>query len=90
MRAVFWQLHDMHVPVRVDKEWVSINNTEGEEFLRANISMQVQQMQVVCPVGVSSGDLIAVNAPDGRQMQVQVPQNVTPGMPFFVNIMPPQ
>eukprot|EP01043_Picozoa_sp_COSAG02_P006591 COSAG02_NODE_189_length_30109_cov_71.135855_4_plen_236_part_00 len=78
----------MHVPVYVDKEWVSITTTEGEEFVRANVSTQVQQMQVVCPVGISCGALIAVNTPDGRQMQVQVPQNVTPGMPFYVNIMP--
>jgi hypothetical protein len=32
-----------------------------------------QQMQVVCPQGCSPGDLIAVTALNGQQLQVQIP-----------------
>ena len=47
-----------------------------------------QQMQVVCPEGCSSGDLIAITTPEGQQLQVQIPPGVTIGTPFLVNAPP--
>ena len=44
-----------------------------------------QQMQVVCPQGCSPGDLIAVTALNGQQLQVQIPAGVGPGVPFLIN-----
>jgi hypothetical protein len=48
--------------------------------------LMVEEMQVVCPAGCSSGDLIVVNKPDGQQLQVQVPEGVSAGQPFVVKL----
>ena len=45
---------------------------------------QLQQAQVICPVDAYPGKQIAIQTPDGQTLNVIVPRNVMPGMPFNV------
>jgi len=42
------------------------------------------QILVTCPEGSAEGSLLQVIAPDGRALQVQVPQGISPGQQFAV------
>jgi len=44
------------------------------------------QMQVQCPPGASAGQFIQISTPDGRMMQVQVPEGIQEGMSFIAAI----
>ena len=52
--------------------------------------MQSNMMQVTVPDGLGPGDMFMVQAPDGQQMQVQVPPGVKSGMPIQVAMPAPQ
>lgn len=41
---------------------------------------------VACPDGVSAGDLLYVNTPDGREITVEVPEGIGPGDDFEVYV----
>jgi len=43
-------------------------------------------LNVTCPPGCGPGQMLALSVPDGRQVQVQVPANVGPGMTFQVAV----
>ena len=45
-----------------------------------------QQAQVICPVDAYPGKQIAIQTPDGQTLNVIVPRNVMPGMPFNLSI----
>ena len=47
-----------------------------------------QQLQVVCPVDAYPGKQIAIQTPDGQTLNVIIPRNVMPGMPFNVLYTP--
>ena len=49
------------------------------------VQMKQQQiMTVAVPLGMSPGQMMLVNSPDGRQIQVQVPAGMGPGSQFQV------
>ena len=43
-------------------------------------------MRVLCPDGVSAGDALFVQTPDGVEITTEVPEGVAPGMEFVVDI----
>jgi hypothetical protein len=45
---------------------------------------------VICPDGVGPGDWIVVDAPDGRELEAQVPPGIQAGMEFSVALLPPR
>ena len=47
-------------------------------------------MLVVCPEDVHEGDLIVLEAPDGRDVEVEVPPGVEPGDEFEVEVDGPR
>ena len=46
---------------------------------------QPRQLQVVCPPDAAPGATLTITAPDGQQLQVQLPDGVTAGQAFMVN-----
>ena len=49
-----------------------------------NRGQQQQLIRVVCPANARPGSRVRISLSDGRQLMVQVPQGVGPGMPFQV------
>lgn len=49
-----------------------------------------QLIRVVCPANARPGSRVRISLSDGRQLLVQIPQGVGPGMPFQVALQPPQ
>ena len=47
-------------------------------------------ISVICPDGVGPGDWIVVDAPDGRELEAQVPPGIQAGMEFSVALLPPR
>ena len=43
-----------------------------------------QIIRVICPPNASAGSRVRISLSDGRVLQVQVPNGVSPGMPFQV------
>ena len=48
--------------------------------------MQQRQMQVTCPQGVGTGQQIQIMTPSGQRLAVVIPQGITAGDTFVVNI----
>jgi hypothetical protein len=57
---------------------------EGEETQEAEI--EAGTMRVLCPDGVSAGDALFVQTPEGVEITTEVPEGVQPGMEFVVDI----
>lgn len=45
-----------------------------------------QTMRVICPDGVSPGDALFVQTPDGQEITTQVPEVIDAGMEFEVDL----
>ena len=63
----------------------SVGRSISKKF---SLSKPQQQLQVVCPVDAYPGKQIAIQTPDGQTLNVIVPRNVMPGMPFNVLYTP--
>eukprot|EP00939_MAST-03C_sp_MAST-3C-sp1_P001504 g1504.t1 len=58
------------------------NNSAANQFPGHQI------IRVVCPPNASAGSRVRISLSDGRQLMVQVPNGVGPGMPFQVALRP--
>jgi len=65
-------------PPRKTSSNTSNRNNRGQQLIR-----------VVCPANARPGSRVRISLSDGRQLMVQVPQGVGPGMPFQVALQPP-
>lgn len=58
----------------------------GEEQEDAPFSRSTEVLSIVCPEGVSPGDMLLVGTSTGEEVQVQVPDGVEPGDEFEVSV----
>ena len=65
-------------PPRKTSSNTSNRNNRGQQLIR-----------VVCPANARPGSRVRISLSDGRQLMVQVPQGVGPGMPFQVALQAP-
>ena len=69
---------------------VALQPGELEQFVQVVEEPQgdcgLETLTVVCPEGVSAGDLLYVSTPDGDEVEVAVPEGVGPGDEFEVQL----
>ena len=69
---------------------VALQPGELEQFVQVVEEPQgncgLETLTVVCPEGVSAGDMLYVSTPDGDEVEVAVPEGVGPGDEFEVQL----
>ena len=57
---------------------------EFEVFVGSILDKEPKLMDVTCPEECSEGDVIAIELPDGTEMEVTIPEGVEPGEDFEI------
>ena len=52
--------------------------------------MPTKQMEICCPPGVSAGQMLTVQDPQGGAFEVCVPDGVSEGMAFMIEVTLPR
>ena len=64
----------------------SADNMPAEPLEEPNMEAMVPALEVIVPDGLSSGDILAVEAEDGREFQVMVPDGCGPGDRLLIDM----
>ena len=72
--------HQNETPAR------TTGNQEQQTVCNDDDNNDHEMMAVVCPDGVIAGDMISVDTPDGREIEIDVPEGIRPGDVFDVFI----